>query len=199
MTNVRKHKNIQIYSIMEHNSRYKSHNSSRSPKLRLIQKCVIYKDLHVLCGPGSSVGIATELRAGLSGDRIPAGGEIFRTCPDRPWGSPSFLYNGYPVFPGGKERLVHDSDPSPPSSAVGHERVELYLYSPYEPYGLYRASVPVQGCTLPLVLHILSSLHSIIKILHSLYRFVLLTLRRLMSYIYIYIYIYIWSTHSWCF
>ena len=27
--------------------------------------------------------------------------------------------------------------------------VELYLYSPYGPYGLYRASVPVQGCTLP--------------------------------------------------
>jgi len=26
--------------------------------------------------------------------------------------------------------------------------VELYLYSPYGPYGLYRASVPVQGCTL---------------------------------------------------
>ena len=28
-------------------------------------------------------------------------------------------------------------------------RVELYLYSPYGLYGLYRASVPVQGCTLP--------------------------------------------------
>ena len=27
--------------------------------------------------------------------------------------------------------------------------VQLYLYSPYGPYGLYRASVPVQGCTLP--------------------------------------------------
>jgi hypothetical protein len=27
--------------------------------------------------------------------------------------------------------------------------VELNLYSPYGPYGLYRASVPVQGCTLP--------------------------------------------------
>ena len=27
--------------------------------------------------------------------------------------------------------------------------VELYLYSPYGPYGLYRAYVPVQGCTLP--------------------------------------------------
>ena len=27
--------------------------------------------------------------------------------------------------------------------------VQLYLCSPYGPYGLYRASVPVQGCTLP--------------------------------------------------
>ena len=52
-------------------------------------------------------------------------------------------------FPGGKERPGRDADPSPPSSAVGHEIVELYLYFPYGPYGLYRASVPVQGCTLP--------------------------------------------------
>ena len=29
--------------------------------------------------------------------------------------------------------------------------VELYLYSPYGPYGLYRASVPVQRCTLPYI------------------------------------------------
>jgi len=40
--------------------------------------------------------------------------------------------------------------PSPSSSAVGHERVELYLYSPYGPYGLYRALVSVQGLKLPL-------------------------------------------------
>jgi len=33
-------------------------------------------------------------------------------------------------FPGGKERPGRDADPSPPFSAVGHERVELYLYSP---------------------------------------------------------------------
>jgi hypothetical protein len=45
----------------------------------------------------------------------------------------------------GKERPGRDADPSPPSSAVGHERVELYLYSPCGSYGLYRASVPVQG------------------------------------------------------
>jgi len=62
------------------------------------------------------------------------------------------LYNGYRVFPGVKELPGRDADPSPPSSAVGHERVELYLYSPYGPYGLYRASVPVQGWPLPLLM-----------------------------------------------
>jgi hypothetical protein len=41
------------------------------------------------------------LRAGRSGDRIPLVGEIFRTRPDRPWGPPSLVYNGYLVsFPG---------------------------------------------------------------------------------------------------
>ena len=45
----------------------------------------------------------------------PDGGEIFRTCPDWPWGPPSLLYR---VFPGGKERPACDADPSPPSSVV---------------------------------------------------------------------------------
>jgi len=63
---------------------------------------------------------------------------------------PKTLNNGYRVFPGGKERPGRDADPSPRSSAEGHERVELYLYSPYEPYGLFSASVPVQGWPLPL-------------------------------------------------
>jgi len=66
----------------------------------------------------------------------PGGGKIFYTCPDRPWGPPSLLYDGYRVFPGGKERPGHDADPLPPSSAIGHEKAELYLYSPYGPYGL---------------------------------------------------------------
>ena len=43
-----------------------------------------------------------SLRAGRSGDTIPVGREVFRTRPDRPWGPPSLLYNGYRVFPGGK-------------------------------------------------------------------------------------------------
>jgi len=44
-------------------------------------------------------------------------GEIFRTSPDRAWGPPSLLYNGYRVFPGGKMLPERDADPSPPSSA----------------------------------------------------------------------------------
>jgi len=68
------------------------------------------------------------LRAGRSGDRIPVGGaRLSRTCPDRPWGPPRLLYNGYRLFPGGKEWPGRDADPSPPSSAVGHERVQIYL------------------------------------------------------------------------
>jgi len=100
-------------------------------------------------GQDSSVAIATGY--GLDGPGIESRwGEIFRTCPDRPWSPPSHMYDGYRVFSGGKERPGRDADPSPPSSAVGHERVELYFYSPYGPYGLYRASVSVQGCTLSL-------------------------------------------------
>jgi hypothetical protein len=107
---------------------------------------------HMLNGTQSSVGQATSrysdrLGAGRSGDRIPVGGKIFRN-----WGPPSLLYNGYRVFPWSKERPGRGVDPLSPSSAVGHERVELYLNSPYGPYGLYRASVPVQGCALPLPL-----------------------------------------------
>jgi hypothetical protein len=80
----------------------------------------------------------------------PGRGEIFCSCPDRPLGPPSLLYNGYWVFSGGKERPGCDADPSPLSSAVGHERVQLCLYSPNGTYSLYRASVPVQGWPLPL-------------------------------------------------
>jgi len=30
------------------------------------------------------------------------GGEIIRTSPERPWGPPILLYNGYRIFPGSK-------------------------------------------------------------------------------------------------
>ena len=52
---------------------------------------------------GSSVGIATDY--GLDGPRIESRwGARFSARPDRPWGPPSLLYNGYRVFSGGKVR-----------------------------------------------------------------------------------------------
>jgi hypothetical protein len=50
-------------------------------------------------GPGSSVGISTGYRLDGPGIEFRVG-EIFRTCPNRPWGPPSLLYNGYRAFPG---------------------------------------------------------------------------------------------------
>ena len=77
----------------------------------------IYIKIYKIIGPGSSVGIATGY--GLDGPGIESRrGEIFRTCPDRPCGPPSLLYNWYPVFPGDKERPGRDADPSTPSSAA---------------------------------------------------------------------------------
>jgi len=79
------------------------------------------------------------LRTAQSVRRLPTGwtvresnpgeGEIFRICPDRPWGPPSLLYNGYRVFPGDNLRPGRDADPSPPSSTEVKNRVQLYLYS----------------------------------------------------------------------
>ena len=80
---------------------------------------VIYLAIYHECcrGPGTSVGVTTGY--GLDGPGSnPSGGEIFRTCPDRPWGPPSLRYNGYWVFPGGKERPGRAADLSPHSSAV---------------------------------------------------------------------------------
>ena len=72
-------------------------------------------------------------------------GTRFSARPDRSCGPPSLLYNGYRVFPGGKERPGRAADHSPPSSSRGHGRVELYLYPSSGPH---RAC---NGITLPLL------------------------------------------------
>ena len=70
--------------------------------------------LYILAG--TSVGIATDY--GLDGPGSnPGGDEIFRTCPDRPWGPPRLLENGYRVFSGGETRPGRAADHSPSSSA----------------------------------------------------------------------------------
>ena len=78
-----------------------------------------------LCGPGSSIGIATELPGWTVRDRIPVG-TTFSAFPDRPWGPSSLLYNGYRVFPGGKVLPGRAADHSPPSSAAV---MEEYSYT----------------------------------------------------------------------
>jgi hypothetical protein len=80
---------------------------------------------------------------GLDGPGIESrrggGGEIFRTCPDRPWGPPSLLYNGYRASFPAVVRPGRGVDHPPPTSAEVKERVELYLYSSSGP------SCPVIG------------------------------------------------------
>ena len=79
------------------------------------------------------------------GIRIPVGVRISAPVPTGPGAHPVSCTMGTGSFPGVKSGRGVTLTPSPTSSAVGHESVELYLYSPYRPYGLYRASVPVQG------------------------------------------------------
>jgi len=69
------------------------------------------------CGPGSSVGITTELPGWKVRDRFPVGTR-FSARPDRPCGPASLLYNRYRVFPGGKVRPGRAADHSPTSSAA---------------------------------------------------------------------------------
>ena len=103
-------------------------------------------------GRDSSVRITT--RYGLDGPEIESRWRARLSAPVQtsPAAHPTSCTMGTGSFLEGKKRPGRDADPSPPSSVVDHERVELYLYSPYGPYGLYRASVPVQGCTLLLPL-----------------------------------------------
>jgi hypothetical protein len=82
--------------------------------------------MYRMAGRDNVVGITTCY--GLDDPGIKSRwGEIFRTRPDRPWGSPSLLYNGYRVFTGSKRPGRGVEHPSPSGTDV-KERVELYLY-----------------------------------------------------------------------
>jgi hypothetical protein len=62
-------------------------------------------DLHIL-SQTIGAGVAQSVQRLATGWTVrgsnPNGGEIIRIGPDRPWGPPSLLYNGYRTFPGGK-------------------------------------------------------------------------------------------------
>ena len=90
-------------------------------------------------------------RAGRSGDRIPMGARFSAPGQTGRGAHPAYCTMGTGSFPGVKRGRGVTLTPYP-FKCRGHERVELYLYSTYGPYGLYRVSVPVQGGTLLLPL-----------------------------------------------
>jgi len=102
-------------------------------------------------GPGSSLIIATGYE--LDGPEIKSrlGARFSAPVQTDPGAHPASCTMGTGSFLGVKSGWGMTLTPHPLSSVVGHERVELYLYSPYGPCCLYRASVPVQGSPLPLL------------------------------------------------
>jgi hypothetical protein len=93
-------------------------------------KYVLFIDhLNFSSGPGSSVGIATGY--GLDGPGIEfRWGEIFRTCPDRPWTHPGSCKMGTGPFPGVESGRGVTLAPHPLLVPRSKNRVDLYLYSP---------------------------------------------------------------------
>ena len=84
------------------------------------KKCLLlYSEVHGVTSHKISISVCTiiairrpgwlsrysdSLRARLSGNRVPVGGEIYRTRPDRSWGPSSLQYNGYHIsFQGVKQ------------------------------------------------------------------------------------------------
>ena len=98
-------------------------------------------------GRESSVGIATG--CGLEGTGIQSrlGARFFEPVQTGPGAHPASCTISTGSFPGVNSGRGVTMTPHP-FLVPWSERVELYLYYLYGPYGLYRASVPVQGCTL---------------------------------------------------
>jgi hypothetical protein len=64
-------------------------------------------------GPGSSVGIATELRAGRIGDRIPVEARFSTPVQSGPGAHPAYCAVGTGSFPGVKSGRVVTQNPHP--------------------------------------------------------------------------------------
>jgi hypothetical protein len=78
----------------------------------------------------SSVGIATELQAGRSGDRIPVEGEVFAPVQTGPGAHPASCIMCIGSFPGLESGRGVKLTPHPLLVPRSKNRVELYLYSP---------------------------------------------------------------------
>jgi hypothetical protein len=80
--------------------------------------------------PGSSVGIATELRAGRSGDRIPEGARFSAPVQIGPGAHPASCTMGTRSLPGVECGRGVTLTPHPLLVTRSKNRVALYLYSP---------------------------------------------------------------------
>jgi len=96
-------------------------------------------------GPDSSVGIATDYELDGPGIESRWKARFSASVQTDPGAHPAFSAMGTGSFPWVKSGRGVTLIPHPLLVPLGHERVELYLYFPCGPYGLYRASVPVKG------------------------------------------------------
>ena len=113
--------------------------------VQILSACTVQLYLYSSCGP-----------YGLYRASVPVQYSYSSTPPmDRTaCTEPQCLYSrAIPIFPLWAVRPVHN---------LSACTVELYLYSPYGPYSLYRASVPVQGCIFLLLLEIVATRHALI-------------------------------------
>jgi hypothetical protein len=101
-----------------------------------------------MTGPGSEDGIATGY--GLDGPGSnPTGGRFFAPVQTGPGAHRAFCTMGTGSFPGVKSGRGVTLSPHPILVPWSRKSRAITL-PPYGLYGLYRASVPVQGCILPL-------------------------------------------------
>jgi hypothetical protein len=96
-----------------------------------IKRLLVHPFKKLSRGPGSSVGIATEL-AGRSGDRIPVVARFSALVQTGPGTHPASRTMGTGSFPG-VESGRGVTTPHPLLVPRSKNRVELYLYSPYGP------------------------------------------------------------------
>jgi hypothetical protein len=118
-----------------------------------------------VCGPGTSVSIETGYGLDCPGIESRWGRRFSVHFLTDPGAQPASCTVGTEFFPGIKNGRGVTLSPHPllvpwsrkgraipllplcavrPVQSLSACTVELYLYSPYGPYGLYRASVPVQ-------------------------------------------------------
>ena len=130
---------------------YKKTTLGWTVRLSYIQDawCLKVKHVSTIARAGQLSRYNDWLRAGRSGDRIPLGARFSAPVQTGPGAHPASCTMGKGSFPGLKSGQGVTLTPHP-FQCRGEERVELYLYSPYGSYGLYRASLPVQRCTFTL-------------------------------------------------